>query len=81
MSHCRSNQVLFFMIGAGLGAGVTLLLLPSSRRAVKRAVQGWRSEMLGPEELLHEGVEQEAGATEGGLAAARSWRATSPGNP
>ena len=65
------------IIGALLGAGVTLLLLPGSRRALLRRIGEWLPE--DDEGLLEfDGIAQEAGASEGGMAATRTWRAGHP---
>jgi hypothetical protein len=65
------------IIGALLGAGVTLFLIPSSRRALLRRFSEWLPDEDG-ELLEFDGIAQEAGASEGGLAATRTWRAGYP---
>lgn len=48
-----------------------VLVAPESRRQVWRRLESWLGEGEGP--LLDE-IEQEAAATEGGLAGTRAWR-------
>ena len=67
------------IIGAILGAGVTLLLIPSARRALVRRVSSLIPEA--EDELDFDGIAQEAGASEGGLAATRTWRSGYPAAP
>ena len=65
------------IIGAILGAGLTLLLMPATRRALLRRVADLLPEAE-DEMLDFDGIAQEAGASEGGMAATRTWRAGYP---
>jgi hypothetical protein len=67
----RTSNASYFLLGALVGATTALLLTPGGRRAVRRALT------VGIYEIdwlrHHRGSEDESGAVEGGLAAARSW--------
>jgi hypothetical protein len=59
--------------GALIGVAVVMMLDPRSRQTIRRSIEGWISNLLGPGDEDH-GIEQEAAATEGGLAGTREWQ-------
>lgn len=62
------------VLGTALvGAVLVLLLLPSTRQLVRRKAQAWWTDLQEEEGKTAEEIEQEAGATEGGLAGTRGW--------
>jgi hypothetical protein len=69
--RCGQREALWFLGGALLGVVAMVLVAPESRRQVWRRLESWLGEGEGP--LLDE-IEQEAAATEGGLAGTRAWR-------
>jgi hypothetical protein len=71
MAKCRPHPA-SIVGGAVLGASLAFLLIPESRRLLRRTLRGWVRELLEREDEL-EDIESEAGATEGGLAATRRW--------
>jgi hypothetical protein len=72
MARCRPD-VASLIGGALLGAAIALVLIPDSRRVLRRAVRGWLQDLQAEEGADPAGVDEEAGATEGGLAATRDW--------
>ncbi len=60
--------------GALLGVAVVLVLAPRTRQTVWRAIDGWIREAMGSSDPDRDGIEQEAAATEGGLAGTRGWQ-------
>jgi len=72
MAKCRPN-VGAVVAGALVGAAVAFLLVPESRRWAQRQLRVWIRDML-EDEPEDAGVHEEAGATEGGLAATRGWQ-------
>lgn len=72
MSQTRTNASLF-LFGAAAGAAVALLLIPSTRRALIHGVQRTIDDLREGDMVSPEGITQEAGAVEGGLAATRRW--------
>jgi len=73
----RSSNASYFLFGLLAGAATALLLTPAGRRTFRRVLQASLYE-LGSERRFHRGTDDESGAIEGGLAAARSWN---PGVP
>jgi hypothetical protein len=68
------------IVGALVGAGLTLLLMPESRRALRRRMSGWWSR--NDADLLDfDHIAQEAGASEGAWAATRTWQSGAPQSP
>ncbi len=74
MVRCRPS-IGAFIGGALLGAAVAFVLVPNSRRVLRRTARRWLHELLRDEADEFADVEDEAGATEGGLAATRGWTA------
>ena len=72
MARCPSHSALF-ALGALAGAAVTLLIIPTTRRALTEGVRLALDEMRAGTSLAHDNITQEAGAVEGGLAATRRW--------
>jgi hypothetical protein len=72
MAKCRPN-VGAVVAGALVGAAVAFLLVPESRRWAQRQLRNWMRDVL-EDDFEHDGVHEEAGATEGGLAATRGWQ-------
>lgn len=72
MAKCRPN-IGAVVAGALVGAAVAFLLVPESRRWARRNLRNWVRDVL-ETDADDEGVHEEAGAPEGGLAATRDWR-------
>ena len=72
MSRCQSHSSLF-IFGAVTGAAAALLLIPSTRRALSAGLRRVLYELREGDAVSHDGITQEAGAVEGGLAATRRW--------
>jgi hypothetical protein len=72
MAKCRPN-VGAVVAGALVGAGIVFLLVPESRRWARRSLRNWVRDVL-ETDYEDEGVHEEAGAPEGGLAATRGWQ-------
>ena len=68
------RESLWFAGGALLGVVAALLIVPESRREVRRQLETW----LGDEDMAWlDEIEQEAAATEGGMAGTRDWHRAS----
>ncbi len=74
MARCRPS-IGTFIGGALLGAAIAFVLVPNSRRILKRTARRWLYELQRGDADESADVEDEAGATEGGLAATRGWTA------
>lgn len=72
MARCQSHPALF-ALGAIAGAAVTLLIIPSTRRALSEGVRSALDEIRTGNSLANDNITQEAGAVEGGLAGTRRW--------
>jgi hypothetical protein len=59
--------------GALIGVAVVMMLDPRTRQSIWRSIEGVINNVLGPVDEEH-GIEQEAAATEGGLAGTREWQ-------
>ena len=68
------RESMWFAGGALLGVVAALLILPESRREMRKQLETW----LGDEDMAWlEEIEQEAAATEGGRAGTRDWHQAS----
>jgi hypothetical protein len=72
MSRCRSHTSLF-IFGAAAGAAAALFLVPSTRRILATGIRRVLFELREGDLVSPDGITQEAGAVEGGLAATRRW--------
>lgn len=60
--------------GALIGVAVVMMLDPRTRQTIWRSVEGWINNVLEPGHEDHSIEDQEAAATEGGLAGTREWQ-------
>ena len=60
--------------GALLGVAVVLMLDPKTRHKMWHSVEGWLGDVFDSADEDAEAIEQEAAATEGGLAGTREWQ-------
>ncbi len=73
-----SRGIWWFAGGALFGAATVFLLMPGSRREMRRRLESW----LGEEDPnWPEEIEQEAAATEGGRAGTREWQSAQAASP